>query len=279
MPLRPVFLSLLLLIGLALPHGPLRPVTALAAGPDDSGGSWLDENENQVAPPGAILRFPGMPPIVVGPDGRIRGRDGAAMRLGRPHESLKPSLSPEQRAKAAKAEALKRAMAPHKSHAELRKQMLDQLFIRLAKASDPGEASGIASIIERVWLHNDSATANLLMTRAVAALQAGHLALALELLDKIITLQPNWAAAWDKRAATRLLGGDLDGAVSDMRQVLKLEPRNFSTLAALGYALDREGFDKEALAVFRKSLALDPQQPEIKRLVDKLSIKVEGRDI
>ncbi len=64
-----------------------------------------------------------------------------------------------------------------------------------------------------------------------------------------------------------------------MRQVLKLEPRDFSTLAALGLALHGQGLDKEALGVLRKSLALDPQQPQIKDLVDKLSVEVEGRDI
>lgn len=170
-------------------------------------------------------------------------------------------------------------MVPQKTHAVIRGEMLDMLFQRLEKASDADAASGVALAIERVWLHSNSATADLLMARALAAMQAGHLPLALTLFDKILTLKPDWAEAWDKRATTRFLGGDLDGAVADMRQVLKLEPRHFSALAAMGLVLQRQGFDKEALGAFRKSLALDPQQPQIKDIVEKLSVKVEGRDI
>lgn len=263
----------------------LAPGMALAAGAtSDFGDGWIDDDDEPNAPPGTILQFPGMPPIQVMPDGRVlrpqapqvsqpQGAD--QRRIG----AMKPSLSPEEQTKAAKAEALKRAMAPQKTHAEIRTEMLDALFKHLGEAADADEASGIAEAIERVWLRSDSATANLLMERGLAAMQAKHLPLALTLFDKLLALEPSWAEAWEKRATTRLLGGDLEGAIADMRQVLKLEPRHFSTLAALGLVLHREGFDKEALATLRKSLALDPQQPEIKDLIDKLSVEVEGRDI
>ncbi len=277
--------SLVVICGLGMALAPIRlfapdVVLAAGAGNDFGGGGWIEEDERPDGTQGTILRFPGMPPIRVGPDGRILG-DGGLRRPSVPRRSgvLTPSLSPEQRAKAAKLEALRRAMAPQKTHAALRTEMLDTLFKRLGKAADADEANGIAVAIQRVWLHSDSATANLLMVRALAALQAGHLPLALTLFDRIIVLQPDWAEAWDKRAATRFLGDDFGGGVADLQQVLKLEPRHFSALVALGFALQREGLDKLALTAFRKSLALDPQQPQIKEIVDKLSIKVEGRDI
>lgn len=255
----------------------LAPGMALAAGAtSEFGPGWIEEDDGPDAPPGAILQFPGMPPIQVMPDGRIlRPQAADPRRIG----AMKPSLSPEEKAKAAKAEALKRAMAPQKTHAEIRTEMLDALFKHLGKAADADEANGIAEAIERIWLQSDLATANLLMERGLAAMQARHLPLALTLFDKLLTLEPSWAEAWEKRATTRLLGGDLDGAIADMRQVLKIEPRHFSTLAALGLVLHREGFDKEALAVLRKSLSLDPQQPQISDVIDKLSVEVEGRDI
>ena len=278
--------SFVLIFGLGMafaprPVGLFAPDTALAAGAgNDFGGGGIEDDNGPNVPPGTILQFPGMPPIQVGPDGRILSNDSLQRSIvPRPSGALKPSLSPEEHAKAAKAEALKRAMAPQKTHAALRTEMLNTLFKRLGTAADADEASGIAVAIERVWLHSDSATADLLMTRALAALQAGHLPLALRLFDKIVVLQPDWAEAWDKRAATRFLGGDLYGAVADMRQALKLDPRHFSALNTLGFALQREAFDKQALAAFRKSLALYPQQPLIKGVVDKLSVKVEGRDI
>jgi Flp pilus assembly protein TadD len=278
-----IFLGCAIFLGWTswLPFGGLRlsaASPASAAGLDDStGDGWIDEDAPN-AQGGTILQFPGMPPVQVTPDGRIFRPQGFA----KPHEArrpLKPSLSPEEQAKAARAEALKRAMAPQKTHAEIRAEMLDTLFKHLAKASDVDEADGIAAAIDRIWLRSDSATADLLMERGLAALQAKHLPLALTLFDRLIVLEPNWAEAWEKRATTRLLGGDVSGAVADMQQVLKMEPRNFSTLTALGFILHRQGSDKEALAVLRKSHAINPQQSQVNELIDTLSVKVEGRDI
>ncbi|MGO9132997.1 MAG: tetratricopeptide repeat protein [Methylovirgula sp.] len=262
----------------------LFPSFAAAAGANSQvPDGWTDDDAGADGP-GTILQFPGMPALQVMPDGRIRPRGPqAAQPQGMPQQhrkaALKPSLSPEEQAKAAKLEALKRAMAPQKTHAEIRGEMLDALFKHLGNATDAQEAESIATAIERVWLQSDSATANLLMERGLAAMEAQHLPLALTVFDKLLLLEPSWAEAWEKRATTRLLGGDLDGAMADMRQVLKLEPRQFSALAALGLVLHRQGFDKEALTTLRKSLALDPQQPQIKELVDKISVEVEGRDI
>jgi len=269
----------LILIGLAVSPA-LSSSAAFAAGRADPFADDPQQQGGDDGPdglPGTILQYPGMPPLPRGQDdgAQIPGLGDQGTRAG----GLKPSQSPQEKAQAARAEALKRAMMPQKTHAQIRAEMLDSLFKNLSKAQDSDEADGIAAAIERVWLQSDSPTANLLMQRGVAALGGEHLPLALELFDRVLDLDPNWAEAWAKRATTRLLGGDVDGAIADMRQVVKLEPRQFAALAALGMALHRQGFDKEALSVMRKSLALDPQQPQLKDLVDKLSVEVEGRDI
>lgn len=258
----------------------LAPDSAFAAGSGNGFGEGGIDEGAPSEPPGTILQFPGMPPIQVTPDGRIfRPQGFAAPQDAAPRRALKPSLSPEEQAKAAKAEALRRAMAPQKTHAQLRAELLDALFKHLGKATDADEAEGIAVAINRIWLKSDSATADLLMERGRAAMQRKHLPLALSFFDRLIALNPGWAEAWQKRATTRLLGGDLNGAVADMRQVLKLEPRQFPTLAALGFILHKQDLDKEALAALRKSQTLDPQQPQVNELIETLSVKVEGRDI
>lgn len=273
-----LLIALLTVAAQPLLHAP----QALAAGSSPLGEGWTEEDDGGPMPPGALFQFPGMPPVQMTPDGHLvqPPPNAGQAQSAPPHRApLKPSLSPAEQAKAAKAAALKRAMAPQKTHAQLRTETLDALFKHLGKAADAEEAEDVATAINRIWLQSDSATANLLMTRGLAAMQAQHLPLALTVFDRLLVLQPNWAAAWQKRATTRLLGGDVDGAIADMRQVVKLDPRNFATLAALGLALHREGLDKEALSILRKSLALDPQQPEIKDLVDQLGVEVEGRDI
>lgn len=279
MVMRSHFFLASMLVGVAVwPGTLLASDSAFAAGAGNSNG-WSDGDAPR-DPRGTILQFPGMPPIQVTPDGHIYNPQGFARPQSlAPHRPLKPSLSPEQQAKAARAERLKRAMQPQKTHAEIRTELLDALFKRLGKASSADEADGIAVAIDRVWLKSDSATADLLMQRGLNAMEGRHLPLALSFFDRLVALHPNWAEAWQKRATTRLLGGDLKGAVADMRQVVKLEPRQFPTLAALGFVLHKQGSDKEALAVLRKSKALDPQQPQVNELIETLSVKVEGQDI
>jgi len=170
-------------------------------------------------------------------------------------------------------------MSPHPSNAALREQALTSLFKRLAAAGDPDEAHPVALAIGQIWGHSQSDTADLLMERATAAMMAHQYPLALSLLDNVITLEPTWAEAWNKRATVRYLGDDMEGSVADIEQVLKIEPRHFGALAGLGLILQKEGLNKSALAAFRKALAIYPQQPELHTVVDKLTLEVEGRDL
>lgn len=284
------WLTLLAVAGL-----PFLAIGPAAAGDDDGSATWPDGSS------GEVLKLPGMPPMRLPPGVHIFGSDGQELNVGpgqglsqppqfgdnslAPHHQLPQQKPPEDaatrtaRAAAARAEALKHAMAPQPTHAALRAEALDALFKRLAAASDPDEASGISAAIQNVWMQSDSDTASLLMQRATAAQQEGHLPLALALYDKVVALAPDWAEAWSKRAGTRLLGGDLAGATDDLQQVLKLEPRQFPALVALGFIQEKQGFDKRALESFLKALALNPHQPEIQSIVEKLRTEVEGRDI
>ena len=288
MPLRFPYWPLLILALACL----TAPALDRAAAGSDGGGAAQDDD---VGTPddssGTILRLPGMPPMQLPPGVHVFGPEGQELLAptdrseGGPADPGPPKRppilgpTPQQRLEAAKAAALKQAMAPHPTHAALRAHALDALFKRLAGASDADEASGIVDAIERVWMETDSDTANLLMARALTAQQAGHLPLALTLFDKVLALDPDWAEAWDKRATTRFLGDDLQGAMADLQQTLKLEPRHFSALVAMGFILEKQGQDRRALEAFRKAFALNPQQPEVKAIIDKLQVEVEGRDI
>ena len=97
-----------------------------------------------------------------------------------------------------------------------RKEMLDRLFDRLAKTGDVDEANGIASLIQHVWMHSGSDTADLLMSRAVEAMNSEHKDVAVTLLDKIIRIDPDWAEAWNKRATLRYLDNDDAGSMEDI---------------------------------------------------------------
>src|SRR3984893_10584405 len=185
-----------------------------------------------------------------------------------------PAGAPKSRV--ARAEELKQALAPKPAPEAMRKQMLDALFVRLRNAGDPGDAQRIASSIERVWLQSDSELANLSIQRATVSMQARQYPLALSLFDKLVALEPDWAEAWNQRAATRFLTGDTDGAMADIDRVIKLEPRHFGALAGMGMILQGAGLEKSALEIFKKALGIYPLEPDIRKLVEKLTLEVEG---
>ena len=162
---------------------------------------------------------------------------------------------------------------------EGRRKVLDELFERLAKAQDEVEAKGLTGAIERVWMHSGSDTADLLMGRAMQALQRKDYTLCQDLLGSIVEIEPQWAEAWNKRATVRYMADDALGAMQDIAHVLSLEPRHFGALSGMGFILQGRGFDKRALEAFRKALEINPRHEEMRRLVDKLSLEVDGREI
>ena len=128
-------------------------------------------------------------------------------------------------------------------------------------------------------MRSGSDTADLLMTRAVAALGADHRDVAGALLNKIVVLMPDWAEAWNKRATLRFLENDDAGSMEDLDHVLALEPRHFGALSGMGFILKRNGLDAGALKALRRALAIYPENEDLRKAVDQLAPEVEGRDL
>lgn len=161
----------------------------------------------------------------------------------------------------------------------VRKPLLDELFERLAKARDEEEANGVAAAIERVFQRSGSDTADLLLGRAMSAMERKENKAATELLDRLVEVEPDWAEAWSQRATARFMDGDRVGAVEDLGHALAREPRHFGALTGLGSILFHLGYEKRALEVFRRALQIHPQQPEVRSMIDRLAPKVDGLDI
>lgn len=155
---------------------------------------------------------------------------------------------------------------------------LDRLFQRLRDAKSPEEAKGVASLIQRRWARSGSDTADLLMTRAQEALKAKQTELAIELLDRVVSLQPDWAEAWNQRANALYIAGDPIRSMVDIGEALKREPRHYGAMMGLGIILRQQGDDKAAMVAFRKALEVYPEFEAVKKAVDSLRYEVDGRD-
>ena len=153
------------------------------------------------------------------------------------------------------------------------------LLTRLAGAKDESEANGVANLIERRWARSGSDTADLLMSRAEEALKAKEFPLAVELLDRVLTLRPEWAEAWHRRATAFFLLDDPVSAIADIQRVLTREPRHFGAWAGLGHIYVSGGDKKRALEAYRKALAIHPYLAKLREAIERLTPEIDGRDI
>src|SRR5262249_40393673 len=160
-----------------------------------------------------------------------------------------------------------------------RTQNLDFLFGALKAAPDTESAKAIEERIWALWFVSGSDTADLLMTRVKTAVEAKDLDLAIELLDAIVEIQPDYVEAWNRRATVYFMKKDYGRSLADIRQVLAREPRHFGALSGLGLIMQELGDEKRALDVFRRALAVHPHLERIPDVVKVLTEKVEGRDI
>lgn len=156
---------------------------------------------------------------------------------------------------------------------------LDELYARLAAASDEAEANGVAGLIDRRRSRSGSDTADLLMSRSAVALDGKDAPLAVELLDRVTRMKPDWAEAWSRRAAAFFLLDDSADALADLHKALVCEPRLYSAWAAVGHIEMASGNNALALAAFRKALAIHPFFENMKELVDRLAPEIDGRDL
>ncbi|MBV9523536.1 MAG: tetratricopeptide repeat protein [Alphaproteobacteria bacterium] len=160
-----------------------------------------------------------------------------------------------------------------------RNRNVDFLFDALKAAPDADIAKQVEGRIWAIWLASGSDTADLLMSRVKAAIEAKDTKLAIQLLGSIIDIKPDYIEAWNRRATLFFALKDYGRAMTDIQEVLNREPRHFGALAGLGMILEEVGEDKQALDAYRKALAVNPHMQKIPEHVKALTEKVEGRDI
>lgn len=168
---------------------------------------------------------------------------------------------------------------PGESVADSRGKAVDDLLARLAKTDDPQTAKRIAMAVQALWIRSGSDTVDLLTTRALEAQRKANTGMALKILGEVVSLRPEFAEGWSRRAAIHVAANDYDLAMIDIHETLLREPRHFGVWIGLGRILQESGLDAKALAAYRKAYALYPAAEGLKRAIDELTLKVEGQPI
>ncbi|MBD8893792.1 tetratricopeptide repeat protein [Labrenzia suaedae] len=156
---------------------------------------------------------------------------------------------------------------------------LNDLYSQLAEAPDDTSAARIARRIQITWLESGSATVDLLMSRSAQALKSSDYGLALDLLDVVVTLAPDYAEGWNRRATVYYLQEDFGRSLVDIERTLALEPRHWGALSGLAMIQRRLGEKDRALATFHQILKIHPGLSNARDAVEALEKGSEGEGI
>ena len=153
---------------------------------------------------------------------------------------------------------------------------LGPLFDQLKAAPDAVAAGTIEIEIWRLWSTTPDPDSEALLARGSAAMGAGDMRTARAALDLLVTREPGFAEAWNKRATLLYLIGDDDGSMADVRRTLALEPRHFGALSGLGLINARHERPEAALHSFEAALAIHPFLPGARANVEALREQLKG---
>ncbi len=159
------------------------------------------------------------------------------------------------------------------------KSEIDALFLKLASAKTPAEAHPTEQRILARWNQSGSATVDLFMGWAEQAIGSKNFTRALDLLDQVTVMKPDFAEGYNRRATVYYLTDDYQRSLADIQTTLALEPRHFGALTGLGAILTEMGDSVRAGQIFRKALAINPQLNSAREALEKIEKTEQGSPI
>lgn len=165
------------------------------------------------------------------------------------------------------------------SAAQKRAKEQDRLFAQLKRAADPKKADSISRAVSGLWAQSGSETIDLLMYWANKEIGEKNYAIALDFLDNVVALAPDYAEGWMRRASVHLMTNDVALAMAEMQRVLQLEPRQYNAMLQIGAVMEMTGRPEQALQAYEKALALYPQMGSAQRRVQALAEEQSSRAI
>ena len=155
----------------------------------------------------------------------------------------------------------------------------DDMFDAL-RTSPPGPAAEqMADDVAAALRESGSATADILLERAMAARNVQDFDLSREFLDRAIAVEPEFAEAWFQRAMIFIMDEAYDQALYDLNEALTHQPRHFNAWLMLGNVFEQLGQNRQAVDAYREVLAIHPNHETALGQVRRLEPLVFGRAI
>lgn len=156
---------------------------------------------------------------------------------------------------------------------------LDGLFHTLKRTRNKTRAKTIEKRIWSRWQVSDNQTIDLLTHWARSATRKQQFSAALDLLDQVVTLKPEYAEGWNQRATLHFIMKNYVKSIADIERTLILEPRHFGALGGLANIQGLLGRDKDALATWYRALNIYPAMQGAQNAVIRLEEKLAGSSL
>ena len=127
-----------------------------------------------------------------------------------------------------------------------------------------------------LWLRSNDRMVNRLFQSSIALIQQEQPELAIAKLDRIIAYRPEFAEAWNKRGDAYLQLGDLDRALADYQQTLRLNPYHFGAMQSCGEIWLERSNARRSAEYFRRALDVNPNLQDAAMILHELEERLEN---
>jgi tetratricopeptide (TPR) repeat protein len=136
--------------------------------------------------------------------------------------------------------------------------MTEDEALRTLGGDDAAAAERAAAALWEIWCASGIPEVDRLLRRGIEAMDRGDLIAAETIFTDIIRRAPDFAEGWNRRATARYLGGNHAAAIRDCEATLARKPRHFGALSGQGLCHMALGQHREAVDLFRRTLAVYP---------------------
>lgn len=130
-----------------------------------------------------------------------------------------------------------------------------------------------------LWLRSNDRVVNRLFQSSLALIQQDEIELAIDKLDRIIAYRPEFAEAWNKRGDAYMHLGELDRALADYQQTLRLNPYHFGAMQSCGEIWLERSNARRSAEYFRRALDVNPNLQEAAMILHVLEERLENDHI
>ena len=166
------------------------------------------------------------------------------------------------------------------ANSEERELELNKLFNQLKNNSNVSMAFEVEMKIWNIWsTHPSQENLTQLLANGSNLMTQHKLNKAYETFSKVISLDPNWAEGWNKRATVLYMLGRHEESQEDINEVLKLEKRHFGALSGQGLVqIELKNYER-AINSYKEVQKIYPSMQSPKIMIPQLKELIKSESI